>query len=84
MYSTNNHAQSQAKMKFTVLLLLLLGKPVSVQWTGCDRPMPENCINNPRTRLSKEKNYNLQLCHNGQCIPSEISDGKWLICKDGK
>ena len=85
--SSNKHAQSQVRMKFIVLLLLLLGKPV-MEWVtaGCERPIPENCIDNPRIRLSKNCcSYKLQLCDNNQCIPSDIDDAKkWLKCRDGK
>ena len=73
-------------MKFTILLtqLCMILGDLAMCKGMCRGSVPEDCINNPRVRLLKEKNYNLQLCHNGQCIPSEISDGEWLKCKDGK
>ena len=61
-----------------LVLSLLIAKGVGMGHR-CARPVPENCINNPRLRVIKNNEvYRLGLCINGNCLPA--SPEEWIEC----
>ena len=64
-----------------VLHLLWLVSMVAADYQCRESVQPNNCINNPRIRITKDvDNYRLALCANSTCIST--GDGDWIKCKN--
>ena len=82
--AANSHRVRKMAVKSIALLLLCLtmeevvGPPYK-----CQRPVPSNCMDNPRIRISKSNHkYQLRLCSNSQCISDAEDNNMWIKCSD--